>query len=202
MQVTSGLLCEYISDQNLNTAFHEIEVFRFAKKWIEHKGLVDTKWISEIMKHVRYNLIPEDILVSEVSCDKVMSHIDECEYMVHKALAFHNHIKAQPFKTKGHQARGTPGIYVISNAPRTHGFNTEQLENPDYIHSSHLPPDGATLSRGKLTVTMGPQPTTKAIVYDSMSCVQVNQYLFLFGAYCEDYKQFTLRYDSGMVLSL
>ena len=70
-------LCSYLSNDKLKVRNGEIEVFRASIKWYEANKNADTEMDSsgllDLMQHVRYPLIPNDLLLDEVLTNGLIS---------------------------------------------------------------------------------------------------------------------------------
>ena len=59
-------LCSYLSDDQLKVHKGEKEVFRATLKWYQANQNDNTDVLAELMQHVRFPLIPSDLLVDEI----------------------------------------------------------------------------------------------------------------------------------------
>ena len=117
-------LCTYVSDDHLKTAHGEIEVFRATLKWFEANRSANTGVLAELMQHVRFPLIPSDLLLDEVLTNGLISENSQVMMMVREALRFHSteNLYSQPLKEGKHfQPRGEQNLVLIQNVSR----NTE-----------------------------------------------------------------------------
>ena len=81
-EISKERICSYLSDDQVRLSNGEIEVFRAAAKWIENNSRDANLDIEEIIKHVRFPLMPVDLLLDEVMYHSFIELIDETKNMV------------------------------------------------------------------------------------------------------------------------
>ena len=125
--LSKAQLCNYISDNHLKTSHGEIDVFRATLKWLQAsrnnstRPDKDSQDLAELMQHVRFPLIPSDLLLDEVQSNVLISENPQMMMMVREALKFHSaeNLFLQPQKKgKQFQPRGELKLVVIRNVKR------------------------------------------------------------------------------------
>ena len=125
--LSKAQLCNYISDNHLKTSHGEIDVFRATLKWLQAsrnnstRPEKDSQDLAELMQHVRFPLIPSDLLLDEVQSNVLISENPQMMMMVREALKFHSaeNLFLQPQKKgKQFQLRGELKLVVIRNVKR------------------------------------------------------------------------------------
>ncbi len=186
-EISQQALCRYISSDMLKTQLAEISVFKAAKKWIVKNKITDDTIVYEVMKNVRFALIPPITLSTQVSTDDLIDNNRDCRKMVGKAMTYHADVYNQPFYNENiNRPRGTVGMLVVANGTREeNSFTASSNENIDFLPIPALTPAKQSKS------------LALPIVFDSMSAIQINNFLFLFGSKSDGYQNFTMRYDAS-----
>ena len=65
-EMSKERLCNYISDDKLRLTNGEIEMFRAAGKWIENNSSDAATDVADILKLIRFPLLPADLLLDDV----------------------------------------------------------------------------------------------------------------------------------------
>ncbi len=186
-KISQQALCRYISSDTLKTGMDELAVYQAAKTWINKNKIEDSVTIFDIMKNVRFALIPLDPLSMKVSVDDIIDDHKECRRLVGEAMKYHGDVYKQPFYDVDlNKPRGKNGLLVIPNIKRAGGsFTTPDNGHIDFLSFPTFERTGQSYS------------LNMCIVDDSMSAVQMNNFMFLFGSKCDGYQNFTMRYDAS-----
>ena len=170
--------CNYLSLDSLQTEFHEIEVYKAAKKWLDVNNVSDSETVSEIMRNVRFGLIKSETL-SEVMNDSVLADNVECCNMVRDAMNYQSNINTQPlYRGNLNKPRGMKGLFV---------FDSETRDRDE--HNIYLIPFLKDDKPKTISVSAFPRSSW-------MRAVNVNNFLFVFGVIRGPQQQnFTKRYD-------
>ena len=98
-------LATYISGDRLKTSHGEIEVYRATLKWFkanrsEDGAVGDSSDLADLMKHIRFPLIPTDLLLDEIQTCRLISENSQVMKMVAEALRFQSaeNLYSQPLK--------------------------------------------------------------------------------------------------------
>ncbi len=187
-EISHESLCRYFSSDSLRTDFKEEEVFKTAKRWIKQNKVTKEHDIYDIMKNIRFALIAPDVLSTEIMYDDIIQKIPDCHKLVVEAMKYHMNVYTQPLYTGNlNKPRGEPGILVIPNGLRGNGYDA--LGNGEDIQCLSL----TELGKSKVISNM-----EVAIVWGSMSSIQKNNFLYLFGVVSSQYYQnFTKRYNTA-----
>ncbi len=189
-QISQQALCRYLSSDLVKTDMNEYSVYKAAKDWILKNNITDVTVIFDIMQNVRFALIPLSTLSGQVLTDDLIEGNKPFRLMVAEAIEYHANVYCQPFyKGTINKPRGKPGVLVIPNGPRQGDSYTANSNGKiDFLPMPALKP-----ARESISLNM-------PIVYDSMSVVQINNFLFLFGCISNStnkYQNFTMRYDAS-----
>ena len=177
-EISKEALCCYLSSDYLKTGRNELTVYQAAKTWINRNKITNSDTLLDIMRNVRFGLIPLYTLSTEVASDDIIDDYKECHGLVSEATKYHADVYNQPFyEGNMNKARGKSGILIITNNPR---FGNA-------IANFILLPGLNKAAWSKFLDT--------SIVHGSMSAIAVNGFLFLFASSCDTYKNFTKRYD-------
>ena len=168
-------LCWYLSDDQLNVRNGEIEVFRTVLKWFEANRNVDgtgdsSNYLNNLMQHVRFPLIPMDLLLDEVQTNGLISENQQMMRMAKEALRFHSsdNMFLQPLQEgKQFQPRGEKMLVYVYSAASCTGQAKLFV-----IRGTNSRPFHAQFSEQALPVKFLPL---------SLSVVTKGNYLFLFG---------------------
>ena len=187
-------LCSCLSDDQLKVHNGEIEVFRATLKWYEaNQGTntdVDSSGLVDLMQHVRFPLIPSDILLDEILTSRLISENGSVMRMVTEALKFHadNNIFLQPLqKGKQFQRRGEDMLALVESTTISTGQSwTVPRTKLHLINATGDDPFYAQLAKQVLPVTLCP---------GSFSLIATGNFLFLFGAETKYWREIALRFD-------
>ncbi len=183
--ISEQAMCKYLSSDNLRTNHNEIDVYNAAKKWILNQEMYDAQTVQNVMENIRFALIGNNILLTEVLSDDVINKNERCRDMVIEALKYHGSGYEQPlYDGRLNKPRGKPGVFLISGGHRLQGYNVFGQDRALNVL------DFPEFKCRALTQINIP------IVYQSMCTVQVNNFLFLFGTDCRGYQNFTKRYNA------
>ena len=181
--------CTYISDDRLKTSHGEIEVFRATLKWFEANRGANTGVPVELMQHVRFPLIPSNILLDEVLTNGLISENPQVMRMVKEALRFHSteNLYSQPLKEGKHfQQRGERNLLLIQNVSR----NTES----GWVRETKMHMLNTTGDEPFRTQS-SEQVLPRRLYNDSTFVVTKGNYLFMFGADAEYIRAIAVRFD-------
>ena len=186
-EVSQQALCRYLSSDLLNTEMEEISVYKAARSWILKNDVKDKTVIFEIMKNVRFALIPPVILSEQVFTDGLIDDERDCRKLAVEAMKYHADVYYQPFYEGNlNKPRGKQGILLVPNGLRQ--GNSYAASNNGTI--DFLPVPAFKPPKQSKSLDM-------SIIYDSMSVVQIKNFLFLFGSKSDGYQNFTMRYDAS-----
>ncbi|XP_030062921.1 kelch-like protein 9 isoform X2 [Microcaecilia unicolor] len=87
-------LCEILENNNISE-YSELELFRFAKTWLQHDNARHNK-ASDIFKRIRFPLIPLEDLQRDVQEMPIMKTNATCFGYLQEALKYHAQLYAQP----------------------------------------------------------------------------------------------------------
>ena len=174
-------LCCYLSDDQLKVNHGEIEVFRTALKWFEANRSVEgtsdnSTDVVDLMQHVRFPLIPGNILLDEVLTNKLISENTQVMRMVREGLWFHSNdnIFLQPLQEgKQFQPRGEEMLALVRSTGRRTGQSyTVGKTELHMIRGTDSMPFHARYSHQVLPMKL---------LLGSVSLVTKGSYLFVFG---------------------
>ena len=132
-------LITYISDDHLKTSHGEIEVFRATLKWFEANqstagAVYSSSDLADLMKFIRFALIPSDLLLDEVLKNILISENPQVMEMVTEALRFHNKLFSQPLQEGNqYQPRGEQMLDVILSTVRNTGLSLRVNETEMFM---------------------------------------------------------------------
>ncbi len=185
LTISQQALCRYLSSDVLKTDTKEIAVFKAARNWILKNNIIDETAITDIMSNVRFALISTSTLSELVFTDDLMG-TKQFRLMVAEAMKFHADIYSQPFyQGNMGKPRGKKGLLVIPIGEIDDMYTADSNGHIDF-----LPFPAFTPAKQSSSLDM-------PIVRDSMSAVQINNFLFLFGCASGGYQNFTMRYDAS-----
>ncbi len=187
-EISQQALCRYLSSDTLKTDTDEFSVFTAAKTWINKNKVRDSKIIIDIMKHVRFALIPLTPLSKHVCTDDLIDNHKECRRLVGEAVEYHADVYMQPFyKGDLNEPRGKSGLLVISNGQQD-GNSFKVVPGEEHIGFLLTPTFDVIRQSDSLNIP---------IVYESMSAVEINNFLFVFASKLDGYQNFTMRYNAS-----
>ncbi len=190
LELPKETLCSYLQNENLGVS-EEIEVFRIAKAWLEHDK-ERMQYCADIMKQISFAFIPTDTLKDEVRSASFMQQDKACNDLLFETLTYHGNIYTQPlYQGTINKPKGKPSLLVIEAGTfRIKGgckmFRIAEVENPawivqmDNLHEKHK------------DVKVG-----IPFVYDSISLVEYNNFLYLFGVDNRSFSGVSMRYDGN-----
>ena len=193
--LSKAKLCNYISDDHLKISHGEIEVFRATIKWFQANQNASvhrddkSSVLSELIQHVRFALIPRNLLWNEILTCRLVSDNTEVMRMVTEALQFqsNDNIFLQPFqKGKQFQPRGVQNLVVIGSTTRNVGIMTIRQ-----IKMHMLNANGDKLFHAQFSEQVLP----RGLFNSSTSVVTEGNYLFMFGADAEYFRPTAQRFD-------
>ncbi len=189
-EISKQALCRYLSSDFLKTNMEEYAVFKAAKKWITKNKVTDNAIVFNIMKNVRFALIPPITLSEQVSTNDVIDDNKHCRKLVGEAMKYHADVYNQPFYDDNmNKPRGKRGIFVVANGPRQGNSYTASNGNLDFLPFPGIKPNQQCKS------------FNAPFVYDSMCAINISNFMFLFGAKsmdgCDGYQNFALRYNAS-----
>ena len=174
-------LCCYLSDDQLKVHKGEVEVFRATLKWFVANRSVEgasdnSTYLVDLMQHVRFPLIPGNILLDEVLTNELIPENPQVMRMVREGLWFHSsdNIFLQPLQEgKQFQPRGEEMLALVRSTGRRTGrsYTVGQTEL-HMIRGTDGMPFHAQYSQQALPMKLLP---------GSVSLVTKGNYLFLIG---------------------
>ena len=180
-RLPKDVVCFFLSSDFLKLSRGEIQVFRAARSWIE-EGESRIGFIRDLMKCVRFPMIPNELLKEEVLGWHKLYKEPGCASMVTEALYYHAEKYSQPLYTgKQFSTRGMPGIAVIHAGFRGEGFSVETTSTDVFLFTSKF-------------AAMG-EPCPIPFAYQSMTCVTKGNFIFLFGTDSNYFGPVSTRYD-------
>ena len=182
-------LCHFLSDDQLKVRNGEIEVFRATHKWYEATQDDNIDVLAELMQHVRFPLIPSDVLLDEVLATSLVSENPQVMRMVTEALRFHSadNLFLQPLKDgKQFQPRGNPKLVVIQNVRENIGPTTKQETRMYMLNVNH---------DNRFSDQFSEQVLPRALYFGSFSVLREGNYLFVFGTDAEYFRPIAQRFD-------
>ncbi len=96
LEVDKDWLLKIISDNDLCVSNNEIAVYRAILKWVRYNPIRNIH-ITELLEHVRFHLIPEDIINNEIAKEPLLKDNEKCTQWVKEALRYHQFPYQQPF---------------------------------------------------------------------------------------------------------
>ena len=190
--ISKEQLCTYISEESLKTSNGEIDVFRATLKWYEGNPSADTGKESDLvdlMQHVRFPLIPTDLLLDEIQSSRLVYENSQVMRMVTEALRFHSNDKVylQPLKEgKQFQPRGEQKLALIQITPS----NTVHVTKPNT--KLHL----LDMTGEEIFDTQFSEQSLQRVFHPcTLSMVAKGNYLFIFGAVTDSNRTIATRFD-------
>ena len=193
--ISKKQLCSYISEDKLKTSDGEIDVFRTTLKWFETNRNTtgtgcDSSDLADLMQHVRFPLIPSDLLLGEILTCRIISENPEVMRMVSEALLFHSNDKVflQPLQEgRRFLPRGEQMLALIQSTFRIVGQSLA-VDGTKFhiINVAGDEPFHTQISKQTLPMKFIPR---------SLSITTKGNYLFLFGAEAEYFREVAVRFD-------
>ena len=193
--LSKAQLCNYLSDDHLKTSHGEIAVFRATLKWFQAsrnnsvRSDDDSSGLAELMQHVRFPLIPSDLLLDEVLSSRLISENSQVMKMVTEALKFHSaeNLYSQPLKEgKQFQPRGELKFVLIRYMRRNGVSTTIQDTKICILNATGDKPFHTQISE---------QTLPRAFYPWSTSVVSRGNYLFIFGVEAHYCRPIAMRFD-------
>ena len=184
-------LCTYISDECLKTEKGEIQVFRATLKWYgaNQKG-GDSSDLADLMQHIRFPLIPSNLLLKEILACRLISENPEVMKMVTEALQFqsNDNVFLQPLQEgKQFEPRGEQMLALLYSTCRCEGQSMTAVKTKLHmINGTDSKPFQTQFSEQALAVGLCP---------GSLSLISKGNYLFVFGTDTEYNRAVTMRFD-------
>ncbi len=182
--------CSYLGNENLGVS-EELEVFRAAKAWLEHEE-DRMEYCSEIMKHISFAFIPTDALTNEVKNASFMQQDKKCMDLLLETLRYHSNLYTQPsYVGSINKLRGKSSLLVVEGGTmKTRGgydlYQIEEVENPAWI-----------IKLDKIQEKYRDVKIGVPFAYDSVSLVEYNNFLYLFGVDNRSFCCVSMRYDGN-----
>ena len=189
-------ICSYLSNDKLKVRNGEIDVFRSALKWYETTQNIsqprdgDSSVLAELMQHVRFALIPSNLLLDEILTNGLISENPGVMRMVTEALRFHSaeNLYSQPLKEgKQFQPRGEQKLVVPGTTSRNTGSTVIQKTRMHMLNVKGDEPFQTQFSE---------QVLARAISSGSFAMVTKGNYLFMFGADAEYFRPIAQCFDA------
>ena len=188
-------LCTYLAEDRLKTSNGEIDVFRATFKWFEANRNTtavgyDSSDLYDLMQHVRFPLIASDLLLDEIlTCNLILEN-PQVMRMVREALQFHSDDKVflQPLQEgKQFRPRGEQILALITSTLRPAGQSLTINESKLHlIRGTDSRPFHTRYFKQVIPITFVPC---------SISVVTRGNYIFLFGAEAEYFREIAVRFD-------
>ena len=177
-------LCTYISDDRLKCSGGEIDVFRATLKWFEAKYQrnntgEDSSDLADLMQHVRFPLIPTDLLLDKIqTCRHILENMVVMR-IVAEALRFQSaeNLYSQALKEgKQYQPRGKEKLVLVWLVTRNTGPNAIRETKMHTLELTGNEPFQTQFAEQVLPMTL------YRFHPAGLSMVSKGNYLFLFGA--------------------
>ena len=205
-KISREALCKYMSSDALKVPNGEIEVFKAAVGWLENnltKEATEAQYaepdeesmqatesidITDVIKHVRFPLIPADILLDEALQVPFIYENKPCRNLVTEALRFHSHPFTQPLQDgQQYQPRGEQKLVIIPCGTRHNGYVVQETETQLHV----------------LDITQGEDSVVEddardlpiSFAFRSMAVVNKGNYLFLFATDNKSFNSVAIRFD-------
>ena len=208
-KISKEALSKFMSSDRLKVPNGEIEVFRAAVGWLENnltKEASETQYatpdveveesmqgtesidITDMIKCVRFPLIPPDVLIDEALQVPFIYENKACRNLVTEALRFHSHPFTQPLQVgPQYQARGEKKLVIVPCGTRNNGYVVRETETQLQILNISQEED-AVLEDGVREFPI-------SFAFRSMAVVTKSNYLFLFATDNTSFNSVALRFD-------
>ncbi len=184
--ISKSALIRYLASDTLKTNVDEFVAYKAARKWILANE-VPSEAVVEIMSNIRFGLIMPDQLMKEISRDPIIQVNMKCRDMIDDAMLYHTNLFMQPFSEGTiNKPRGEAGLLLIPAGERGEGYNMKE----DFVDMKFVSFPGLKKAGFSSRLDI-------PIVFDSMSYVQINNFLYVFGVNSQ-YQNFAKRYDASM----
>ncbi len=176
-KISKDALCHYICCDTLNFKKNEALVFEAAQRWLEANS-ERLQFVGEVMKKVRFMLISADKL-GEIGDKNIVGNSAECQKLIRDALVYQANVLQQPLiQTYQNQPRGKQDIITISCSQGKDQWKSTANET-DVYHGSNG----------------SPTRLQQVFLRQSLSAVQLNNFIFIFGTDNDTLCPVTLRYN-------
>ena len=148
------------------------------------------QFFAELMQHIRFPLIPSNLLLDEILTNGLISENPGVMRMVTEALRFHSaeNLYSQPLKEgKQFQPRGEQKLLVPRTTSRNTGSTVIQKTRMYMLNVKGDEPFKTQFSE---------QVLSRAISSGSFAMVTKGNYLFMFGADAECFRPIAQRFDA------
>ena len=186
--VSRPALVKYLACDTLKTNIgNEFAAYKAARNWILANE-PPAEGIEEIMSCVRFGLIKPNQLMKEILRDPIAQVSKKCQEMIDDAMLYHTNLFTQPLhEGTVNKPRGKAGLLIMPSSDVAEGFNvTDDHVDMEFISFPGLK-DSNLSSRLDFPV-----------VYESMSSIQINNFLYFFGLNGKFYQNFAKRYDASV----
>ena len=184
-------LSTYMSEECLKTEKGEIEVFRAALKWYEaSRNEGDSSDLVDLMQHIRFPLIPSNLLLNEILACRLISENPEVMKMATEALQFQSsdNIFLQPLpEGKQFRPRGEKMLALIDSKYKLEGQRFVEVETKLRMIKD--------FDNRSFQTQFSKQPLTTAFHPGGIYVVTKGNYLFLFGTDVEYLRAVAMRFD-------
>ncbi len=186
--VSRPALVRFLACDTLKTNINnEFAAYKAARAWILANE-PPAEGVEEIMSCVRFGLIKPNQLMMEILRDPVLQNRRKCQKMIDEAMLYHTNLSAQPlYKGPLNKPRGQGGLLLIPSCKRGEGYNvTDSHASVEFV------------SFPGLKVSNLNSQLDIPIVYESMSSIQISNFLYVFGVNGKCYQNFAKRYDASV----
>ncbi len=186
-ELTHEVFCRFLASDLLRANAGEFEVFQLAKQWINYKEIRNQDTVWDIMKNIRFALLPLQDISDMIRGEPLVIENENCRHDAAEAIQYHSNLYTQPlYDGEINRPRGKSGILVIPRGKKVpDGWAT--LGNGESLHFVPFPGTGECQNESSLETP---------IVFDSMNSVTLNNFVFLFGIDCRGFQNFAKRYDA------
>ncbi len=175
-KISKDALCHYLGCDTLNFKKNEALVLEAAQKWLEADS-ERLQFVGEVMGKVRFMLISANKL-GEIGNKKIVENNSNCQGLIRDALVYQANVLEQPLiQTDQNKPRGKLDIITISGS-RGIGQWKSTANETEVNHGS-----------------MGQTKLPQVFLKQSLSAVQINNFIFVFGTDNETLCPVTLRYN-------
>ena len=192
--LSKDALIQYLSDDCLNFQGNELEVFKAAQTWLE-AAPERRQYILEVMKNVRFMLISTPAL-DELLDLSIIENNKDCQRLIRDAFQYHFNVYGQPIiNSPQNRPRGKQDILTICGGFHASGVNYENQNRwKNLWNETCIEMHTVTSTKDDCRHTY----FTPAFVYRSVTAVQMNNFLFVFGLGNETFTPISMRYDASI----